>query len=73
MTKYAGPVSGTGRIGVIAVAVPTRDPAGHEAGLALNVASVHAFCNVVSREGSCLGRFTLTERMFACVPSGAFG
>ncbi len=53
------------RIGVTAFAVPTRDAAGHAAGFALNTLSRHAFCNVVNREGSCLGRLTFTERMFA--------
>ena len=64
-TKYAGPLSGTGITGVIAFACPTIDAGGHAAGLALNVAAGHAFCSVVSREGSCLGRSTLTFAMFA--------
>src|SRR4029077_20343683 len=72
-TKYAGPCSGTGRIGVSALALPTLDATGHTAGLALKTRAVHAFCSVVSRDGSCLGRSTLTERMFACDPNGAFG
>ena len=73
LTKYAGPSSGTGRIGVMAFAVPTREAAGQVAGFVLNVLSVHAFCSVVRREGSCFGRLTLTERMLAWVPSGALG
>jgi hypothetical protein len=39
----------------------------------LKTVSVHAFCNVVRREGSCLGSLTLTLAMFACVPHAAFG
>ena len=73
LTKYAGPSRGTGRIGVIALAVPITDAAGHPAGLALNCAAVHAFCNVVNREGSCLGRSTLTCLMFASCPSAPVG
>ena len=61
LTKYAGPWSGTGSIGVIAFAVPTREGMGQFAGFALNVLSGQAFCSVVSLDGSCLGRFTLTE------------
>ena len=66
-------MSGTGRMGVIAVACPTRDAGGQVAGLVLKVESTQAFCSVVRREGSCLGRSTFTERMFACVPWGALG
>ena len=54
-TKYAGPSRGTGTIGVIALAYPTTDVAGQLAGFASNVLATHAFCNVFSREGSCLG------------------
>src|SRR5664280_607971 len=64
-TRIAGPVSGAFRTGVCAVAVPTNDPSGHPAGLALNCASVHAFCSVVSREGSDIGSCRLTLLMFA--------
>ena len=53
---------------MIALACPITEAAGHPAGLALNCAAVHAFCSVVSREGSCLGRSTLT---FADVRLGA--
>ena len=53
---------------MLALAVPTSDSAGQPAGLALNCASVHAFCSVVKREGSCLGRSTLTDLMFASPP-----
>jgi hypothetical protein len=65
LTKYAGPVSGTGRIGVIALAEATIDAAGQAAGLASKTAAVHAFCNVVNLDGNCLGRSTLTRAMFA--------
>src|SRR5580692_6506671 len=64
-TKYAGPVNGTGITGVVAVACPTIDAAGHPAGLASNVASGQAFWSVVRREGSFLGSSTLTREMFA--------
>src|SRR4029077_14891087 len=67
-TKYAGPDTGFARTGVMAVAVPTRDASGHPAGLVLNCASVHAFCNVVKRAGSCLGSVTRTFAMFASPP-----
>ena len=50
---------------MIAFAWPITDAAGHPAGLASNCAAVHAFCNVVRRDGSCLGRSTLTFAMFA--------
>src|SRR4051794_25446819 len=49
-----------GSVGVTTFAVPTLDSAGHEVGLAANVASRHAFCNVVRRDGSCLGSVTFT-------------
>src|ERR1700729_695160 len=42
---------------------------GHPAGLVLNCWAVQAFCRVVSLEGSCLGRSTLTSLIFACAPS----
>src|SRR5437588_7751583 len=64
-TRYAGPVSEAFKTGVTAVPVPTTEAAGHDAGFAANVASGHAFCSVVSLEGSCLGRLTLTLAMFA--------
>ena len=48
------------------------DAAGQPAGFASNCAAVHAFCSVVSREGSCLGSSTLTLAMFACA-YGALG
>ena len=44
------------------------DSEGQPAGLASNCAFVHAFCNVVNRDGNCFGRSTLTNPMFACVP-----
>ena len=64
-TRYAGPDTGVARIGVVAVAIPMFDPAGHDAGFAANVASVHACWIVVSRAGSCLGSTTATLWMFA--------
>ena len=53
---------------MIAFACPMFDAAGQPAGFVLNCAAVHAFCSVVRREGSCLGRSTLTSLMFAWVP-----
>ena len=47
------------------MAIPTTDAAGQLAGFALKIAAGHAFCSVVSREGSCLGSSTLTFAMFA--------
>jgi hypothetical protein len=41
-TKYAGPLNGFARTGVVAIAVPMFEPAGHDAGFAANTASVHA-------------------------------
>ena len=58
---------------MIALAVPINDGAGHPAGFELNCAAVHAFCNVVNREGSCFGRSTLTCLMFASWPQRARG
>src|ERR1022692_5234874 len=55
-------------IGVITFACPTRESVGHAAGSAWNAAAGHAFCSVVRREGSCLGRSTLTDLKLACVP-----
>src|SRR5258708_25497179 len=72
-TKYAGPLKGTGRIGVLALAYPTIDAAGQFAGFASNVAARHPFCSVARREGSCLGSSTLTFAMFAWVPCGVLG
>src|SRR6202020_2652632 len=47
-------------------AVPTSEPNGRQpSGFAANVASGHAFCKVVKREGSCLGSCTTTEWRFA--------
>src|SRR5438270_7440356 len=65
-TRYAGPTSGWARIGVTAVALPTTDALGHDAGLSVNVAFGQACCSVVSLDGSCLGRSTLALAMFAC-------
>src|SRR6202167_1926833 len=64
-TKYTGPSNPIGNSGVVAFAIPTIDAAGHPAALASNCAAVHAFCNVVNRDGNCLGRSTLTDAMFA--------
>jgi hypothetical protein len=38
-----------------------------------NCAAVHAFCNVVNRDGNCFGNSTLTRAMFACEPCGSLG
>ena len=46
---------------MITFARPTTDAAGQPAGLASNCAAVHAFCNVVNLEGSCLGRSTFNR------------
>src|SRR2546430_10586817 len=56
---------GLGSTGVTAVAVPTLDAAGQLSGFAANVASRHAFCSVVSREGSALGSDVVTDRTLA--------
>ena len=64
-TRYAGPLRLPGRTGVVAVAVPTLEPTGQANGLAAYVASAHAFCIVVKREGSCRGSWVTTEWMFA--------
>src|SRR5580704_8909945 len=44
-----------GSTGVVAVALPTREPDGQAAGLASKVAATHASLNVAWREGNCLG------------------
>ena len=72
-TKYTGPVSPTGSSGVFARTIPMIDAAGQFAGFASNVAAVHAFCNVVKRDGSCFGRSTLTSAMFASLPTDPAG
>src|SRR3977135_2963339 len=59
-TKYTGPVRMVGSVGVTAFTTPMTDAAGHAPGFASNVAAGQAFCNVVNRDGSCLGRSTLT-------------
>lgn len=48
-----------------ALAVPTIDTAGQDAGFASNTAATHAPFSVLSLAGSCLGRLTLTLAMFA--------
>ena len=58
---------------MLTVAEPIFDSAGQPAGLASNCAVVHAFCSVVSREGSAFGSSTLTFAMSACVPCDAAG
>jgi hypothetical protein len=63
LTKYAGPSSGTGRIGVIALAEATTDALGHPAGFTSNTTAVHAFCNVVNR--TLLGQIHLDSATFA--------
>ena len=54
LTKYAGPSSGTGRTGVIDAVWLIFDALGQFAGFALKYFFVHAFCNVVNLDGSCL-------------------
>ena len=51
--------------------LPTLESAGQPAGLASNCADVHAFCSVVKRDGSCLGRSTLTDSTFDCCWPGS--
>src|SRR5207302_3176278 len=68
-TRTAGPVIGVGSTGVTAVAVPTVDSGEQPSGLAANVASRHAFCSVVRREGSAFGSEVTLERKLAC-PEG---
>src|SRR6202167_3532688 len=72
-TKYTGPSNPTGSSGVLAFAIPTIDAAGHPAAFASNCAAVQAFCSVVNRDGSCLGRSTLTKAMFASCPCAPLG
>ena len=48
-----------------AVAMPMNEPSGQPAGLALNCASVHAFCSVVKPDGSAVGSVRSTLWMFA--------
>src|SRR5258708_6836555 len=72
-TKIAGPVNGTGRIGVTPFAKPTVEAAGQLAGFASKTAVAHAFCSVVNLDGNNLGSSTLTLAMFACDPCGACG
>ena len=50
-----GSESVPGSAGVVAVALPTREPDGQAAGLASKVAATHASLNVAWRAGSCLG------------------
>ena len=54
----------TGNTGVSAKTVPTLESAGQLAGFASNTWEVHAFCRVVNRDGSCLGKSTFTDLMF---------
>src|SRR5580692_10082886 len=63
-TRIAGPFSFAESVGVFALTPPTNEPDGHVYGFALNTASEHAFCSVVSREGSCLGSCTSTDLTF---------
>ena len=64
-TRIAGPVILAGSVGVLARTPPTNEPLGQWNGSASKVAARHAFCSVVSREGSLMGSCTLTDRMFA--------
>src|ERR1700676_3633581 len=68
LTKYAGPVRGTGRSGVMTLACPTIDSGGQPAGFDSKTFARHAFWRVFSCEGSWIGRSTLTFVMFAWVP-----
>ena len=72
LTKYAGPVKGTGTMGDTAVADPILESWGHAAGFWLNVLSGQAFCRVVNRDGSCLGKLTLRD-VFPYVETWNFG
>src|SRR5438270_2575896 len=57
-----------GSTGVTARTEPTSESGGQLRGLAANVAGRHAFCSVVSREGSCNGSCETTEWMLAWWP-----
>jgi hypothetical protein len=70
-TKYTGPRSFTGSIGVTACTAPMTDAVGHAAGFAPKTLSGQAFCRVVSREGRRLGSSTLTFAIFDCAPVGS--
>src|SRR6476646_999499 len=61
----AAPLSFTFNVGVFARTPPTNDPDGQVFGFAAKVASGHAFCSVVRRDGSCVGRLTSTDLTFA--------
>ena len=52
---------------------PMKEAGGQPAGFASNCLAVHAFCNVVKRDGSAIGSSTLTFAMFAWVPSEPAG
>ncbi len=56
--------------GVLPVALPTSEAAGQPAWVRSNVATGHALCSVVRRDGSCSGNSTLTDLMFASPPPG---
>ncbi len=56
---------------MIALACPTIDAAGQLAGFASNVAAAHAFCSVVRREGSSLGKLDFDAGDVRVVPLGA--
>jgi hypothetical protein len=67
-TKYAGPVRGPARIGVLTRTDPTCEEDGQLLGSSAKTFSVHAFCSVFNGEGSCLGSDTLTFATFASFP-----
>src|SRR5580698_8725810 len=69
LTKIIGPVNGSGRIGVVAVACPMTAALGQPAGFVLNCFSVEACCSVSSRDGKSFGSSTLTVFMLDWVPS----
>ena len=59
VTKYTGPAKRPGKIGVRALAIPTTDPGGHEAGFASKVLCKQAPWSVVSLVDNCLGKAIL--------------
>src|SRR6202521_5080132 len=59
-------MTGVDRTGVVAVAIPIADAAGHVAGFWLNACSVHACWIVVNLAGRALGSVTATLRVLAC-------
>ena len=59
---------------MVAVALPILESGGTGRRVRIErTLSGQAFCNVVSLDGSCFGRSTLTLPMFAWVPNAALG